>query len=286
MSNLKVAVQKSGRLSEDSLKLFRECGIKFNNGEKKLKAHSTNFPIEFLFLRDDDIPGYVEDGIADIGIVGLNVQEEYQKDIEIVKYLGFSKCRLSLAVPREESGYEDARFFNGKSIATSYPNILKKYLTAKGVEADVHEISGSVEIAPGIGLAVGICDIVSSGSTLLSNGLKEVETVMRSEAVMVANRQLDAEKSKLVDQLIFRINSVLEGKNNKYVLLNAPNHSLDKIISLLPGMRSPTVLPLASEGWSSIHSVINEDDFWENIEKLREAGAEGILVVPIEKMIR
>lgn len=286
MSNLKVAVQKSGRLSEDSLKLFKECGIKFNNGEKKLKAHSTNFPVEFLFLRDDDIPGYVEDGIADIGIVGLNVQEEYQKSIDIVKYLGFSKCRLSLAVPREESGYGDVSFFEGKSIATSYPNILKNFLTGKGVTADVHEISGSVEIAPGIGLAVGICDIVSSGSTLLSNGLKEVETVMLSEAVMIADKKLSSDKKKLLDQLIFRINSVLEGKNKKYVLLNAPNHALDTIIGLLPGMRSPTVLPLANEDWSSIHSVINEDDFWENIEKLREAGAEGILVVPIEKMIR
>lgn len=286
MSNLKVAVQKSGRLSEDSLKLFKECGIKFNNGEKKLKAHSTNFPIEFLFLRDDDIPGYVEDGIADIGIVGLNVQEEYQKDISIVKHLGFSRCRLSLAIPREESAYQDVRFFQGKSIATSYPNILKKYLDGKGVTADIHEISGSVEIAPGIGLAVGICDIVSSGSTLLSNGLKEVETIMKSEAVMVSGKSLTVEKKRLLDQLIFRINSVLEGRNNKYVLLNAPNNALDKIIDLLPGMRSPTVLPLASEGWSSIHSVINEDDFWENIEKLREAGAEGILVVPIEKLIR
>ena len=285
MATLKVAVQKSGRLSEDSLKLFRECGIKFNNGVKKLKAQSHNFPIEFLFLRDDDIPGYVEDGIADIGIVGQNVHDEYQKNVEVVKHLGFSKCRLSLAVPREED-YQDISYFEGKNIATSYPNILKDYLKSKGVSAEVHEISGSVEIAPGIGLAEGICDIVSSGSTLLSNGLKEVETVMKSEAVMVASKSLTADQQKLVNQLIFRINSVLEGKNNKYVLLNAPNESLDKIIELLPGMRSPTVLPLADKGWSSIHSVINEDTFWENIEQLREAGAEGILVVPIEKMIR
>ncbi len=285
MALLKVAVQKSGRLSEDSLKLFRECGIKFNNGAKKLKAQSHNFPIEFLFLRDDDIPGYVEDGIADIGIVGQNVHDEYQKDVQVVKHLGFSRCRLSLAVPREET-YTDVTYFEGKNIATSYPNILKNYLDSKGVTAEVHEISGSVEIAPGIGLAEGICDIVSSGSTLLSNGLKEVETVMKSEAVMVASKSLSDEQQKLVDQLIFRINSVLEGKNNKYVLLNAPNESLDRIIELLPGMRSPTVLPLADKGWSSIHSVINEDTFWENIEQLREAGAEGILVVPIEKMIR
>ncbi|WP_421877209.1 ATP phosphoribosyltransferase [Marinoscillum sp.] len=285
MALLKVAVQKSGRLSEDSLKLFRECGIKFNNGAKKLKAQSHNFPIEFLFLRDDDIPGYVEDGIADIGIVGQNVHDEYQKNVEVVKTLGFSKCRLSLAVPREEE-YTDVAYFEGKNIATSYPNILKNYLDSKGVSAEIHEISGSVEIAPGIGLAEGICDIVSSGSTLLSNGLKEVETVMKSEAVMVASKSLSTEQQQLLDQLIFRINSVLEGKNNKYVLLNAPNDSLDRIIELLPGMRSPTVLPLADKGWSSIHSVINEDTFWENIEQLREAGAEGILVVPIEKMIR
>lgn len=285
MSKLKVAVQKSGRLSEDSLKLFKECGIKFNNGAKKLKAHSSNFPVEFLFLRDDDIPGYVEDGVADLGIVGLNVQEEYGKDIEIVKYLGFSRCRLSLAIPREAS-YSDIKFFEGKNIATSYPNILKKFLDKKSVKSEIHQIRGSVEIAPGIGLAEGICDIVSSGSTLLSNGLKEIETVMRSEAVLVSSKTLDVEQKKLLDQLIFRMNAVLEGKNNKYVLLNAPNESLDKIIDILPGMRSPTVLPLAEKGWSSVHSVINEDDFWGNIEKLRAAGAEGILVVPIEKMIK
>lgn len=285
MSKLKVAVQKSGRLSEDSLKLFKECGIKFNNGAKKLKAHSSNFPVEFLFLRDDDIPGYVEDGVADLGIVGLNVQEEYNKNVDIVKYLGFSRCRLSLAVPREVD-YQGIQFFNGKNIATSYPTILKKFLKKQGIKAEVHEISGSVEIAPGIGLAEGICDIVSSGSTLLSNGLKEVETVMRSEAVLVAAKSLDSEQKELLDQLVFRMNAVLEGKNNKYVLLNAPNDSQDKIIGLLPGMRSPTVLPLADKGWSSIHSVINEDDFWGSIEKLRAAGAEGILVVPIEKMIK
>ncbi len=285
MSILKVAVQKSGRLSEDSLNLFNECGIKFNNGAKKLKAQSSNFPIEFLFLRDDDIPGYVEDGIADIGIVGQNVHEEYLKDVEVVKYLGFSKCRLSLAIPREDE-YTGIEFFQGKNIATSYPNILKKYLKEKNITAEVHEISGSVEIAPGIGLAEGICDIVSSGSTLLSNGLKEVETVTKSEAVMVASRSMGAAQKEILAQLIFRINAVLEGKNSKYVLLNAPNENIDKIISLLPGMRSPTVLPLAQEGWSSIHSVINEDDFWGSIEKLREAGAEGVLVVPIEKMIK
>lgn len=285
MSKLKVAIQKSGRLSEDSLKLFKECGIKLNNGTKKLKAQSSNFPIEFLFLRDDDIPGYVEDGVADLGVVGLNVQEEYQRDIEIVKHLGFSKCRLSLAVSRDIE-YPGIGFFDGKSIATSYPNILKAFLSKNDVKSEIHEISGSVEIAPGIGLAEGICDIVSSGSTLLSNGLKEVEVVMKSEAVLIAGKSLDDEQKALLKQLTFRMDAVLEGKNNKYVLLNAPNESLDKIVNLLPGMRSPTVLPLADKGWSSIHSVINEDDFWENIEKLREAGAEGILVVPIEKMIK
>lgn len=285
MSKLKVAVQKSGRLSEESLKLFRECGIKFNNGVKKLKAQSSNFPVEFLFLRDDDIPGYVEDGVADLGVVGLNVQQEYAKNIEVVKHLGFSRCRLALAIPRGME-YTGIRFFDGKNIATSYPNILKAFLKEHQISAEIHVISGSVEIAPGIGLAEGICDIVSSGSTLLSNGLKEVETVMRSEAVLVARKDLDPEQQSLLNQLIFRMNAVLEGKNNKYVLLNAPNTSLKNIIELLPGMRSPTVLPLAEEGWSSIHSVINEDDFWESIEKLRAAGAEGILVVPIEKMIK
>ncbi len=285
MSNLKVAIQKSGRLSEDSLKLFKECGIKVNNGARKLKASASNFPIEFLFLRDDDIPGYVEDGIADIGIVGQNVQEEAQKNTQVIKKLGFSKCRLSLAIPRSEE-YPGIEYFDGKSIATSYPFILKAYLKKKKVNAEIHEISGSVEIAPGIGLAEGICDIVSSGSTLLSNGLVEVEEVMRSEAVLIGGDKLDDEQKKLLDQLVFRMDAVLVGKNNKYVLLNAPDESLDKIIDILPGMRSPTVLPLAEKGWHSIHSVINEDDFWGSIEKLRAAGAEGILVVPIEKMIQ
>ena len=285
MSNLKVAIQKSGRLSEDSLKLFKECGIKVYNGARKLKASASNFPIEFLFLRDDDIPGYVEDGIADIGIVGQNVQEEAQKNTRVLKKLGFSKCRLSLAIPRSVE-YPDITYFEGKSIATSYPYILKSYLEEKKVNAEIHEISGSVEIAPGIGLAEGICDIVSSGSTLLSNGLVEVEEVMRSEAVLIGGEKLDGEQKKLLDQLVFRMDAVLVGKNNKYVLLNAPDESLEKIIGLLPGMRSPTVLPLAEKGWHSIHSVINEDDFWGSIEKLRAAGAEGILVVPIEKMIQ
>ncbi|MCR9250753.1 MAG: ATP phosphoribosyltransferase [bacterium] len=282
---IRIAVQKSGRLSEDSLKLLKECGIKFNNGIKKLKAVSHNFPIEFLFLRDDDIPGYVEDGIADLGIVGENVHVEKGKSVDVIKKLGFSKCRLSLAIPKNED-YTDVNYFQGKNIATSYPGILGQYLKEKGVNSEIHEISGSVEIAPSIGLAEGICDIVSSGSTLMSNGLKEVETIFKSEAVLIGNTDLSPEKAELLNKLLFRINAVLEGKSNKYVLLNAPNDSLERIIDILPGMRSPTVLPLAQEGWSSIHSVINEDVFWDKIEELRQAGAEGVLVVPIEKMIK
>ena len=281
---IRIAVQKSGRLSEDSLTLIKECGIKFNAGKGKLKAEASNFPVEFLFLRDDDIPGYVSDGVADIGIVGHNVVLEKQEDVRIVKRLGFSKCRLSLAIPKAVP-YHDKQFFNGKSIATSYPNILQQYLKENGLSAEIHEISGSVEIAPSIGLADGIFDIVSSGSTLLSNNLKEVEVVMKSEAVFIAGNSLTEGKNKILQQMIFRLDSVLSAQNNKYILLNAPNHSIDKITRILPGMKSPTVLPLAVEGWSSIHSVISEDEFWQVIENLREAGAQGILVVPIEKMI-
>lgn len=283
-TQLRIAVQKSGRLSEDSLRLFKECGIKFINSTKKLKSVSHNFPVEFLFLRDDDIPGYVEDGVADLGIVGENVAEEKKKDVELVKKLGFSKCRLSLAIPKEVD-YPGVSYFQGKSIATSYPVILGKFLKANNIESDIQEISGSVEIAPGIGLADGICDIVSSGSTLISNGLKEVEKIYKSEAVLIGNQNLSDEKQSILDQLIFRIDAVLSGKSNKYVLLNAPNDAIETIVNLLPGMRSPTVLPLADKGWSSIHSVINEDEFWGKIEELRAAGAEGVLVVPIEKMI-
>ncbi|WP_339697679.1 ATP phosphoribosyltransferase [uncultured Roseivirga sp.] len=283
-NTLRIAVQKSGRLSDDSLALIKECGIKVNNGMGKLKAEASNFPMEFLFLRDDDIPGYVQDGIADIGIVGANEAEEKDKQVDWVKKLGFSKCRLSLAIDKAET-YNGIQDFEGKSLATSYPKILGDYLKANNINADIHEISGSVEIAPSIGLAYGICDIVSSGSTLMSNGLKEVEVIFKSEAVMLANKNLSAEKKEILDQLIFRIDSVQAAKNNKYILLNAPNDALDNIISILPGMKSPTVLPLATEGWSSVHSVIQEDDFWEIIEELRNAGAQGILVVPIEKMI-
>ncbi|WP_288372286.1 ATP phosphoribosyltransferase [uncultured Algoriphagus sp.] len=281
---IRIAVQKSGRLSEDSLKLIKECGIKFYNGTGKLKSTSTNFPIEFLFLRDDDIPGYVSDGVADLGIVGENELVEKNKEVETLKKLGFSKCRLSLAIPKGEK-YTGIDYFEGKNIATSYPKILGDYLQKKNINAEIHEISGSVEIAPSIGLAEGICDIVSSGSTLMMNGLKEVEEIFNSEAVLIANKELADWKKEIVDKLLFRINAVQKGKSNKYVLLNAPNESLDKIISLIPGMRSPTILPLAQKGWSSVHSVISEDQFWENIEELRTAGAEGILVVPIEKMV-
>lgn len=284
-TNLRIAIQKKGRLSDDSLKLIKECGIKVNNGTGKLMAEATNFPMEFLFLRDDDIPGYVQDGIADIGIVGANEAEEKNKEVEWVKHLGFSKCRLSLAIDKNET-YNGVEDFEGKSLATSYPKILGDYLTKKGVKADIHEISGSVEIAPSIGLAYGICDIVSSGSTLLSNGLKEVEVIFKSEAVMLANKKLSAEKQAILDKLIFRINAVQAAKNNKYILLNAPNDKIQEIIKILPGMKSPTVLPLAMEGWSSVHTVIQEDDFWQIIEDLKSAGAEGILVVPIEKMIQ
>ncbi|WP_461097233.1 ATP phosphoribosyltransferase [Spirosoma luteolum] len=283
-SVLRIALQKSGRLSEDSYQLFKECGIRFDYGTGKLRSVSSNFPAEFLFLRDDDIPGYVEDGVADLGIVGENVAVETGRVVDTVHKLGFSKCRLSIAVPRgaEWNGIQD---LEGKNIATSYPNLLGQYLAGQNVTADIHEISGSVEIAPSIGLAEAVCDIVSSGSTLLSNGLKEVETIFRSEAILIARPNLDADKQKLLDKLLFRIKSVQTAKNNKYIVLNAPNHALPTITALLPGMRSPTITPLATEGWSSVYSVLSENEFWENIEAIRAAGAEGILVIPIEKMI-
>ena len=283
-STLRIAIQKSGRLSEDSLKLIKECGIRFDNGGGKLKTAATNFPAEILFLRDDDIPGYVEDGVAHLGIVGENVSEESNRSVNTVHKLGFSKCRLSIGILREQA-YDGIQDLHGKSIATTYPRLLGEYLKANNVEAHIHEISGSVEIAPSIGLADAVCDIVSSGSTLLSNGLREVETIFRSEAVMIASKNLTEGQQVLLDQLLFRINAVQVAKNNKYILLNCPVDAVDNIIQFLPGMRSPTVLPLAQEGWCSLHSVINENDFWENIEKIRQAGAEGILVIPIEKMI-
>lgn len=284
MSKLKIAIQKSGRLSENSLNLLKECGIKFPNGGGKLITESTNFPLEILYLRDDDIPQYVEQKVADIGIIGENVFVESAKQIDVIEKLGFSACRLSLAVPKETQ-YTDLSYFNGKKVATSYPVILENYFQQNNISAIIEFISGSVEIAPGIGLADGICDIVSSGSTLRSNGLKEVENVMSSQAVLIASEDLDADKNEILQKLLFRIRSVQKAKENKYILLNAPNEKLDAIIKILPGMNSPTILPLAEEGWSSLHSVIGEDQFWDVIYELKNAGAEGILVVPIEKMI-
>ncbi|MFT6997409.1 MAG: ATP phosphoribosyltransferase [Cryomorphaceae bacterium] len=280
---LKIAVQKGGRLSEKSVELLKNCGIKVSNGGK-LRSEATNFPLEVLYLRDDDIPQYVADGVADLGIVGENVVKEKKKAVEIAEALGFAKCRLSMAVQRDID-YPGLDWFNGKKIATSYPNIVQKFLDEKGLTAEIEEISGSVEIAPSIGLADSVCDIVSTGSTLLANGLKEVETVDRSEAVLIQNMNLSAEKAELVEKLLFRIRAVNKADKFKYILLNAPNDSLDEITSLLPGMKSPTVLPLAKEGWSSLHSVVKEDEFWEVIDKLRSAGAEGVLVCPIEKMV-
>lgn len=281
---LRLAIQKSGRLHDDSIKLLKECGIDISNGLNKLKAEASNFPIEVYFLRDDDIPQYVEDGVADIGIVGENVVYEKNKPLTVLNKLGFGKCRLSIAVRKSEN-YTGIQFLEGKKVATSYPVILSKFLKDNGVSAEVHEISGSVEIAPSIGLADAICDLVSSGSTLFSNGLQEAETILSSEAVLVATNNLEAQKQQIIDRLLFRIESVKKARNTKYILLNAPNDKLAEIISLLPGMKSPTVLPLAEAGWSSVHSVLNENDFWEIIEQLKAAGAQGILVVPIEKMV-
>jgi ATP phosphoribosyltransferase len=282
--SLKIAIQKSGRLHEDSIKLLNDCGISVKNGNSHLKSVADNFPLEAYFLRDDDIPQYVEDGVAHVGIVGENVAYEKNKVVDIVEQLGFSKCRLSIAVKKTDS-YNDSKFLEGKKIATSYPFLTQKFLDENKINAEIHEISGSVELAPGIGLADVVCDLVSSGSTLFMNGLQEVQTILQSQAVLIKSKQLQGKQQKILDQLVFRIRAVRKAKRNKYVLLNAPNKSLDKIVKLLPGMRSPTVLPLAESGWSSVHSVLNEDEFWEKIEQLRAAGAEGILVIPIEKMI-
>lgn len=281
---LRIAIQKSGRLQEGSLDLLRESGLSFSNGKDQLKTQARNFPVEVLFLRDDDIPQYVEDKVADVGIVGENIFVEKQKSNKLVKRLDFAKCRLSIAVPRSQE-YNGVKSLQGKNIATSYPNIVKNFLATHKVDAGIHEISGSVEIAPGIGLADAICDIVSTGSTLLSNGLKEVEVVMQSEAVIIAGNELDPERQEILDRLLFRIGAVQKARNSKYILLNCPNESIAKITSVIPGMKSPTIIPLAREGWSSLHSVVDENDFWERIDQLRSFGAEGILVVPIEKMI-
>jgi len=283
-TRLKIAIQKSGRLFDDSLKLLKDCGIDLKNGINKLKTEADNFPMEVFFLRDDDIPQYVEDAVADIGIVGENVIYEKNKKVAISERLGFGKCRLSVAIGRNES-YGDCKYLQDKKIATTYPVLVGKFLKEKNIRAEIHEISGSVEIAPGIGLADAIVDLVSSGSTLFMNGLKEVETILHSEAVLIRHPSIGIEQEQILEKLLFRIRSVRKARHTKYILLNAPNDHLKEIIALLPGMKSPTVLPLAEPGWCSVHSVLNENDFWEIIEKLKMAGAQGILVVPIEKMI-
>uniref|UniRef100_UPI0040487BC8 ATP phosphoribosyltransferase n=1 Tax=Polaribacter sp. TaxID=1920175 RepID=UPI0040487BC8 len=284
MSKLRIAIQKSGRLNEDSLAILKDCGISIDNGKDQLKANASNFPLEVFYLRNGDIPQYLKDGVVDIAIIGENVLIEKGQDITIVERLGFSKCKVSLAIPKNKK-YTGISYFNEKKIATSYPNTIQAYLDKKGVSAQLHIINGSVEIAPNIGLADGICDIVSSGSTLFKNNLKEVEVLLTSEAVLAVSAKLSEENQKLLDKLQFRIQSVLKGRNSKYVLLNAPNDKLDQIIAVLPGMKSPTVLPLAAPGWSSVHSVIPKSQFWEIIDELKEKGAEGILVCPIEKMV-
>ena len=284
MSKLKIAIQKSGRLNEESLKLLKSCGIKLDNGRDQLKVEVPNFPLEILYLRNSDIPKYLEDRVADIAIIGENLLFEQEKQVDIICKLGFSKCRVSLAIPKENKS-DGISFFEGKKIATSYPNTVNKYLRLKNVKAKIHKISGSVEIAPNIGLADGICDIVSSGSTLFKNGLKETEVILRSEAVLASAKNLSIDKKRILDKLVFRIESVLRAKNSKYILMNVRNEKIDVVSEILPVLKSPTVLPLAKEGWSSLHSVIDEDQFWEVIDELKEAGAEGILVVPIDKMV-
>ncbi|MBS1951069.1 MAG: ATP phosphoribosyltransferase [Cytophagales bacterium] len=283
-SSLRLAIQKSGRLQEGSLRLLKESGIHFNNGKDQLKTQAENFNLELLFLRDDDIPQYIEDRVADAGIIGENIVIEKQKNNKIISRLGFAKCRLSMAVLRSEN-YTGTEWLQGKNIATSFPNLVRTFLDQHKIEAGIHEISGSVEIAPGIGLADAICDIVSSGSTLLSNGLKEVETVISSEAVLVSNPKLNEAKEKILTELVFRIQSVQSAQNNKYILMNCPNDAIEKITSVIPGMKSPTIMPLNKPGWSSLHSVVDENDFWKKINLLKSFGAEGILVIPIEKMI-
>lgn len=284
MTKIRIAIQKSGRLNEDSLQILKDCGISIDNGKDQLKASSRNFPMEVFYLRNGDIPQYLRDGVVDIAIIGENVLIEKGADISIAEKLGFSKCKVSLAVPKSVK-YKSVQDFEGKRIATSYPNTVTNYLKEKGVNADLHIINGSVEIAPNIGLADAICDIVSSGSTLFKNNLKEVEVMLTSEAVLAVSPKISEERTLLLKRLQFRIQSVLRARKSKYVLLNAPNEKLADVLSLLPGMRSPTVLPLAEEGWSSVHTVIDKDTFWEVIDELKKAGAEGILVCPIEKMV-
>lgn len=284
MSKLKIAIQKSGRLYEESLQLLKDCGILVNNGKDQLKVSVDNFPMEIMYLRNSDIPQYLEDGVVDIAIVGENLLAEKQKNIETIQRLGFSKCKVSLAVPKEIET-DDINYFQSKKIATSYPNTLKNFLQKNNISADIHVISGSVEIAPNIGLADGICDIVSSGSTLFKNGLRETVTILKSEAVLAKTFQLNNDKQKILEKFIFRIQSVLRAKNSKYILMNVPNDKISEISNILPVLKSPTVIPLAEEGWSSIHSVIDEERFWEVIDELKEKGAQDILIIPIDKMV-
>jgi len=284
MNNLKVAIQKSGRLSEKSLDLFEKCGIKISNSERKLKSTAKNFPLEILFLRDDDIPQYVEQGVVDIGILGENEVWEKNKNVSIIEKLGFANCKMSLAIPKEDT-YTDIFYFQNKKIATSYPTILKNFFDSKNINVEIEEIGGSVEIATGIGLADAIFDIVSTGSTLQMNGLKEVEVVAKSEAVIISNKNLSYEKQDILNKILFRLSAIRNASENKYILLNAPNENVKQICAILPGMKSPTVLPLVDSGWSSVHTVIKEDEFWNIIDQLKVLGAQGILVVPIEKMI-
>lgn len=284
MQKLRLAVQKSGRLLDGSIKLLNDCGISIDNGKNQLKASAKNFPLEVFYLRNSDIPQYLEDGIVDIAILGENTLIEKEKEYELVQNLGFSRCRLSLAVPKN-ANYNDFSFFEGKSIATSYVNTLKQFLKKNNVNAEIHQISGSVEIAPNIGLAEGICDLVSSGSTLFKNNLKEVEVLLKSEACLAKNTNLSKEREQILDKLMFRIQAVLRGRKSRYILMNVPNDKIDLITQKLPVLESPTVLPLAKEGWSSVHSVIEKNQFWEVIDELKAVGAKDILIVPVEKMM-
>lgn len=284
MSKLKIAIQKSGRLYEESLQLLKDCGIDYNNGKDQLKVAVSTFPLEIYFLRNSDIPQYVADGVVDVAILGENLLIEKEKDIDVVVRLGFSKCKVSLAVPKEVET-DDISYFQNKKIATSYPNTLSKFLKENQISAEIHYISGSVEIAPNMGLADGICDIVSSGSTLFKNGLRETKTILKSEAVLAKNPNLSEEANSILNQLVFRIDSVLKAKNTKYILMNVPNDKINSVSKVLPVLKSPTVIPLAEEGWSSIHSVIEEDRFWEMIDALKNAGAQDILIIPISKMV-
>lgn len=284
MNKLKIAIQKSGRLNEDSLKILKDCGISIDNGKDQLKATARNFPLEVFYLRNGDIPQYLRDGVVDVAIIGENVLVEKGEQIAVAEKLGFSKCRVSLAIPKNDV-YTSVKDLEGKRIATSYPNTVKAYLKEKGVTADLHIINGSVEIAPNIGLADAICDIVSTGSTLFKNNLKEVEIMLTSEAVLAVSPKIQAAQKKLLNQLQFRIQSVLTARTSKYILLNVPNEKIEAVSKILPVLKSPTILPLAEKGWSSLHSVIKKEDFWEVIDELKQNGAEGILVCPIEKMV-